>query len=105
MHVEFIAHGTGSARAAVDKLLGERAAGGELRDGVDVRRGDPDTVAAVADAFELEHKYTSGRDRVGARGPADRRADRGCARQVRADGLGRAQAGPLRLDGGQAPSR
>ena len=30
----------------------------ELRDGVEVRRGDPDVVAA-ADSREFEHKYTS----------------------------------------------
>ena len=28
------------------------------RGGVEVRRGDPDTVAAVADSLEFEHKYT-----------------------------------------------
>ena len=42
MHVKFIARGTGSAKAAVDYLLGERDAAGKLRDGVEVRRGDPD---------------------------------------------------------------
>ena len=60
MHVKFIARGTGSAGAAVDYLLGERDAAGQVRDGVEVRRGDPDHVAAVADALEFEHKYTSG---------------------------------------------
>ena len=72
MHVEFIARGTGSARAAVDYLLGERVAAGKLRDGVEVRRGDPDIVAALADAFEFEHKYTSG---VIAWAPEDRPTD------------------------------
>ena len=60
MHVKFIARGTGSARAAVDYLLGERDAAGQLREGVDVLRGDPEMVAAVADTLEFEHKYTSG---------------------------------------------
>ena len=60
MHVKFIAHGTGSARAAADYLLGERDAAGKPRDGVEVRRGEPDMVAAVADALQFEHKYTSG---------------------------------------------
>ena len=46
MHVKFIARGTGSAKAAVDYLLGERDAAGQPRDGVEVRRGDPDHVAA-----------------------------------------------------------
>ena len=56
----FITRGTGSARAAVDYLLGERDAAGKPRDGVEVRRGDPDMVAAVANALKFEHKYTSG---------------------------------------------
>ena len=45
--------------------------------------GDPDTVAAVADSLDFEHKYTVGRDRVGAGRPADRRADRSGPRRVR----------------------
>ena len=60
MHVKFIARGTGSAKAAVDYLLGERDSAGQLREGVDVLRGDPEMVAAVADTLEFEHKYTSG---------------------------------------------
>ena len=72
MHVKFIARGTGSARAAADYLLGERDAAGQVRDGVEVRRGDPDHVAAVADALEFEHKYTSG---VIAWAPEDRPTD------------------------------
>ena len=69
MHVKFIARGTGSAAAAVDYLLGERDAAGELREGVDVLRGDPEMVAAVADTLEFEHKYTAG---VIAWAPEDR---------------------------------
>ncbi|MCY4661881.1 MAG: hypothetical protein OXF93_19060 [Acidobacteria bacterium] len=72
MHIEFIACGTGSARAAVDYLLGEQDAAGKLRDGVEVRRGDPDQVAAVADSLEFRHKYTSG---VIAWAPEDRPTD------------------------------
>ena len=68
MHVKFIARGTGSARAAVD-YLGERNAAGKLRDGVEVRRGDPDMVAAVVDSLEFKHKHTSG---VIAWAPEDR---------------------------------
>ncbi len=48
-------------------------------------------VATVADSLEFEHKYCSIGDRVGARGPADRRR------------RGRAEAGPLLVDGGPAP--
>ena len=72
MHIKFIARGTGSARAAVDYLLGERDAAGNVRDGVEVRRGDPDTVAAVADALAFKHQYTSG---VIAWAPEDRPTD------------------------------
>ena len=72
MHIKFIARGTGSARAAVDYLLGERDAAGKPRDGVEVRRGDPDMVAAVADSLEFKHKYTSG---VIAWAPEDRPTD------------------------------
>ena len=88
MHVKFIARGTGSAKAAADYLLGERDSAGQLREGVDVLRGDPEMVAAVADTLEFEHKYTSGVNRLGSGRPADRCADRRRPRQVRADGLG-----------------
>ena len=60
MHVKFLPRGTGSARAAADYLLGERDATGQLCEGVEVLRGDPDQVAAVADRLAFEHKYTSG---------------------------------------------
>ena len=60
MHIKFLARGTGSARAAADYLLGARDATGQLRAGVEVLRGDPHRVAAVADALAFEHKYTSG---------------------------------------------
>ena len=82
MHVKFIARGTGSAKAAVDYLLGERAAAGKLRDGVEVRRGDPDR-GRVAD--------TSG---VVAWAP-DAQIEAVLDKFER-NGLGRARAGPLR---------
>ena len=47
---EVIAHGTGSAKAAA----------GQLREGVEVRRGDPDVVAAVADTLEFEQTAWAG---------------------------------------------
>ena len=50
MHVKFLAHGTGSAGKAAGYLLGERDAAGKLREGVEVLRGNPDMVAAVADS-------------------------------------------------------
>ena len=53
MHIRFLARGTGSARAAADYLLAERDATGQPRVGVEVLRGDPHLVAAVADALQL----------------------------------------------------
>ena len=44
----------------LDYLLGELDAAGNVRDGVEVLRGDPGQVAAVADALDFHHKYTSG---------------------------------------------
>ena len=60
MHIKFLARGTGSARDAADYLLGERDAAGKPREGVEVLRGNPDMVAAVADTLAFEHRYTSG---------------------------------------------
>ena len=60
MLVKFLARGTGSAAGAADYLLGERDAAGELREGVELLRGDPHQVAAMADTLEFKHKYTSG---------------------------------------------
>ena len=88
MHIKFIARGTGSAKAAVDYLLGERDAAGKLREGVEVLRGDPDMVAEVADSLEFAHKYTSGVIAWAPEDRPDRCADRSRPRHVRADGLG-----------------
>ena len=60
MHLKFLARGTGSARDAAGYLLGERDAAGKPREGVEVLRGNPDMVAAVADSLDFEHRYTSG---------------------------------------------
>jgi len=62
----FLARGTGSAGAAADYLLGERDAAGKPREGVEVLRGDPHQVAAVADTLPFEHKLHVRRDRMGA---------------------------------------
>ena len=72
MLVKFLARGTGSAGAAARYLLGERDAAGKLREGVEVLRGNPDMVAAVADTLAFEHRYTSG---VIAWAPEDRPTD------------------------------
>ena len=60
MHVKFLNRGSGSAGAAVEYLLQERNAAGKEREEVEVLRGDPQRVAAVADSLEFEHRYTSG---------------------------------------------
>ena len=77
MLVKFLAHGTGSAQAAADYLLRETDSQGAVREDVAVLRGDPDTVAAVADALEFEHKYTSG---VIAWAPEDQPCDQDIGR-------------------------
>ncbi len=59
MLIKFLPHGKGSAQAAVDYLVGERDAAGQEREGVEVLRGNPEMVAAVADSLDFERKYTS----------------------------------------------
>ncbi|MDE0081429.1 MAG: response regulator [Gammaproteobacteria bacterium] len=59
MLVRFFSHGKGSACAAVEYLVGERDAAGQEREGVEVLRGNPDMVAAVADSLDFERRYTS----------------------------------------------
>ena len=54
MLVEFLPRGKGSAKAAADYLVGERDA-----EGVEVLRGNPDMVAAVADWLDFERRYTT----------------------------------------------
>ncbi len=59
MHISCHRHSTGSARAAADYLVGERDSAGRVRPGVEVLRGNPDHVAAVADSLAFEHTHTS----------------------------------------------
>ena len=72
MHFRCLRRGTGSAGRAAGYLVGERDAMGLVRDGVEVLRGDPDMVAAVADPLDFEHKY---RSLVIAWAPEDRPTD------------------------------
>ena len=97
MHIKCLGRGRGSAWAAVDYLVGERDADGRRREGVEVLRGNPDMVAAVADSLDFERKYTSV---VIAWAPADRGPDRSRPRRVRGDGVGGVGAGPLLVDAG-----
>ena len=59
MYIKCLRRGRGSARTAADYLVGERDAAGHRREGVEVLRGHPDLVAAVADSLEFKRKYTS----------------------------------------------
>ena len=59
MLVRFLSHGKGSAKAAAKYLVGELDAEGREREGVEVWRGNPDMVAAVADSLDFERRYTS----------------------------------------------
>ena len=72
MHLKFLPHGKGSAKAAVEYLVGERDAAGQEREGVEVVRGNPEMVAAVADSLDFEKKYRSA---VIAWAPDDRPTD------------------------------
>ena len=103
MHIKFLARGTGSARDAADYLLGERDAAGKPREGVEVLRGNPDMVAAVADSLDFEHKYTSG---VIAWAPDDQPTDEQIGAVLDAfeeTGLGGTGVRPLRMDCRAAP--
>ncbi|MYA45529.1 MAG: relaxase/mobilization nuclease domain-containing protein [Acidobacteria bacterium] len=59
MLISCAGRGKGSAQAAADYLVGERDSAGLVRPGIEVLRGNPDHVAAVADSLGFEHKYTS----------------------------------------------
>ena len=85
MMIKFLARGTGSAAAAADYLTREKNLAPEQEQDQDqdrdpeknpeevkVLRGHPHQVAAVADALEFEHKYTSG---VIAWAPEDKPSD------------------------------
>lgn len=64
MHHKFTKHGKSSSgtgcAAAIDYLLGERDHKGDIRPDIQVLRGDPYGVAAVADTLDFSRTYTSG---------------------------------------------
>ena len=60
MHLKFLDRGTGSAAVAAAYLLADKDSAGKVRASVEVLRGDPKLVAAVADGLSFKHKYTSG---------------------------------------------
>ena len=76
MHIKFLARGTGSARAAADYLLGARDATGQLREGVEVLRGDPHQVGRGGRRAGIRAQVHVGRDCLGTGRHSDRRADR-----------------------------
>lgn len=59
MMIKFTSHGRGSAKAAADYLLQPDDHKGDKRPGIEVLRGDPYTVASVADSLEFSRKYSS----------------------------------------------
>jgi len=59
MHIKFINTGKGSAGAAQKYLLREHDSKGEIRESVQVLRGNPDQVTAVAESLEFKHTYRS----------------------------------------------
>ena len=58
-HGKGLKHGKGSCKRAIDYLLGDYDHKNELRGGVDVLRGDPYAVAALADSLMFSQRYTS----------------------------------------------
>ena len=60
MLIKFLRHGTGSAAEAAEYLLRESDYLGTEREEIEVLRGDPHEVAAVADSLEFEHTHKSG---------------------------------------------
>ena len=59
MHIKFH-RGGGMPAAAARYLTAERDALGQRREGVEVLRGDPDQVAAVAASLGFKHQYSAG---------------------------------------------
>ena len=103
MHLKFLAHGTGSARAAAKYLLGERDAAGKPREGVEVLRGGSERSGRRGLLTGVRAQVHLRRDRLGAGGPTDRRTDRRGSGRFRGHGLGRARTRPLRMGGRAAP--
>lgn len=60
MLIKHLKHGTGNAKKASNYLLQEKDSTGKIRDAVEILRGDPEQVAAVANSLNFKHRYTSG---------------------------------------------
>ena len=59
MHIKFINTGKGSASSAKEYLLREHDHKGEIRQKIEVLRGNPDQVTAVAESLDFKHTYRS----------------------------------------------
>jgi len=59
MHIKFLKHGSGNAKKAANYLTQEHGHNGTRREAVEVLRGDPYQVAAVADSLDFDLKYRS----------------------------------------------
>ena len=103
MHIKCLRRGTGSAGKAAGYLVGERDAMGREREGVEVLPRRPRDGGRRRRLAGVRAQVPLDRDRVGAGGPADRRADQRGSRRVREDGVGGTRTGPLLVDGGLAP--
>ncbi len=82
---------------------GKRDAAGQVRPGIEVLRGNPHLVAAVADSLDFEHKY---RSLVISWAPDDRPTDAQIGAvldEFEKTAWGGTGAGPLRLDRGPPP--
>ena len=59
MHIKFLKHGTGLAINAVEYLIADKDAKGDLRPGIEILRGDLYQLAALADSLDFKYRYSS----------------------------------------------
>lgn len=59
MHIKFTSHGSGSGSVAVNYLLGEKDHRGEVREQVQILRGDPEMCGQLIDALDFKNRYRS----------------------------------------------
>ena len=93
----------GGRVGTAEYLTGEKDAEGRVREEVEVLVGDPAEVQAVADSPGVRAPEHHRGDRLGTGGQPDGWANPGSAAGVRENRLGRAGAGPVRLERRSAP--
>jgi len=59
MHIKFINTGKGSALSAKEYLFREYDSKGEIRESIQILRGNPNQVTAVAESLDFKHTYRS----------------------------------------------